>query len=239
MPFTTRGLKLMFDWSFRTATRESFFHLVLITSASVPTAATKTMSELTQIASGNGYSTGGFTLNANSTDLNVLIEDDGASLTYIGLKNIAWTASGGPIPSSGSGASHVVLTTSEPNPANWQVIWYQSLNGTRTVSSGNTLQLTGIQARIQGGSVVKTIQRGTITMTTTTTSSTGSISAVDESKSVVELLGFSSSSSSDSDVTDLLPRLDLTNSTTVTATRGHNTSLNGTLSINFQVTEYY
>ena len=85
-------------------------------------------------------------------------------------------------------------------------------------------------------SVIRSIQQGTITMTGGTSSATATISSVDTATAYPILLGVSSSSSLDGfDV--IRARIDLTNATTVTATRGITTTLNGTLSVNFVVVE--
>lgn len=239
MPWTTRGIELLFDWAFRAATRPAHYYLALVTSATTPTGATKTLGDLTEVANGHGYVSGGFQLDPNSTDFNALVADDTNHWTYVGIKNISWTASGGDIPISGSPPAHIVLTTDAGAISAHPVIWYQTLGGDRTIVSGNTLSVTGIQGRIQGGSVIKSIQRGTITLATTASSNTATITSVDTTKSVVQLNGFNSNNSSDSNVAVYLPRVDLTNATTVTANRGITSSLNGTVTINFQVTEYY
>lgn len=78
-------------------------------------------------------------------------------------------------------------------------------------------------------SVIKSIQRGTISITGT--SATATITSVSTAKSAVAFLGFQSNSYSID-----APSVTLTNATTVTATRsvGTNTSICG-----YQVVEYY
>lgn len=69
-------------------------------------------------------------------------------------------------------------------------------------------------------SMVKSVQRGVITIADTNTSASATISTVDVNKSVVLFSGFSASTTTTSvnGLTRTFPRLELTNSTTVTAT---------------------
>lgn len=83
--------------------------------------------------------------------------------------------------------------------------------------------------------MIKSIQRGTISMSAVS-SATATISAVDVTKSVIEPLGISLVNSGAQDPQATEVRLQLTNSTTVTAVRGTNTI---SISIEFQVTEYW
>ncbi len=239
MPLTTRGGKLLWDWAFRAAARPSNFYAALVTGATVPSSSTKTLSSLTQIAVGNGYSDGGFQLSPNSTDFNALVEDDTNHWAYIALKNISWTASGGDIPASGDPASYLVLTTDEATVGNRQVIGYWSLLGDRTVLNGNPLLVTGLQMRIQGGGVIKGIQRGTISISNGNSSNTATISAVDPAKSVVHHMGGSTGNTTDSAADRWSMKLELTNATTVTASRASTTSNSPNPSVAYEVVEYF
>jgi len=82
--------------------------------------------------------------------------------------------------------------------------------------------------------VIRSVQRGTITINSTNTSATATITAVDTTKSVVFWLG--SDASSNGSLTAAY--LTLTNSTTVTSTRntqdGSSTSVTG-----YQVVQFY
>lgn len=51
-------------------------YVALVTSANVPDADTNILSDLTEITAGNGYTSGGFQLDMNSTDFDVITEDD-------------------------------------------------------------------------------------------------------------------------------------------------------------------
>lgn len=77
---------------------------------------------------------------------------------------------------------------------------------------------------------IKSIQYGTIAITSPDTSATGTINAVDTTKAALFYLG-QSNSSNNSPV-----RITLTNSTTVTATRGADSG--GTATVSFMVLEF-
>ena len=62
MALTNRGKYNFLAWLFRGVTPPTNFYVALVTSATAPTADTNTFSELTEIAAGNGYTTGGYSL---------------------------------------------------------------------------------------------------------------------------------------------------------------------------------
>lgn len=102
MAVTNRGAKRINDIVFRGATPPTNFYVALFTNAVVPTVDTNTKSELTEIPTGNGYTAGGFQLARNSTDFDTSTEDDTNDRALVQVKDVVWTASGGPIPSSGA-----------------------------------------------------------------------------------------------------------------------------------------
>lgn len=139
--WTNRGKFLALDVLFRNTGAPTNFFVALVTSAVTPTADTNTLSELTEIAAGNGYTSGGFSLSRNATDFDVLTEDDTNDKALVQVKDIVWTAAAGPIPASGSGARYAVLTTDEATVGNRQVIAFFDLSADRSVSDGQTLTL--------------------------------------------------------------------------------------------------
>mgnify|MGYP000920312131 FL=1 len=138
---TNRGNKLLFDYVFRATALPTNFYVALITSAVAPTADTNTFSELTEIAAGNGYTSGGISLTKNSTDFDVLTEDDANDKAIIQIKDLVWTASGGSIPASGNGARYAILTDYNATMGSRQVLAWWDLTSDRTVSSGQPLTL--------------------------------------------------------------------------------------------------
>lgn len=141
--YTLNGLKLMHGWSFRGATRPTTFALVAITNATTPTSATVSLSELTEIASGNGYTTGGVSLTPGATDFPTL--DTGVGYAYMLLKDITLTATGGSIPSSGDPISYVVLVDDAGDP---NVIAYFDCVTSRTISSGSSLTFDDLMFKL-------------------------------------------------------------------------------------------
>ena len=147
--FTNRGKKLIFEWVFlRTASLPTNFYLALVTNAAAPGPDTKTLSQLTQIAAGNGYSDGGYQLTPGATDFDVLTEDDLNDKAILMIKDIIWTASGGSLPSVGNGARYAVLTTDEGTIGNRQVLKYWDLVSDRSVAVGVQLKLVDLQGEL-------------------------------------------------------------------------------------------
>lgn len=85
-----------------------------------------------------------------------------------------------------------------------------------------------------GGATIKAIQRGVISISTGDTSATATITAVDMAKTELRFLG---GSGFDASVTiAAVPRVVLTNTTTVTATL--NTNAGAILNVSWELTEY-
>ncbi len=143
--YTNRGKKVLADVFFRGASAPTNLYLALCTSATAPTADTNTLSQLTQIATGNGYADGGYQLARDSTDFDTLTEDDAADKAILQVKDVAWTASGGPIPASGNGARWAVLTDDNATVGDRQVLAYWDLASDRTVSETQSLTLQDLQ----------------------------------------------------------------------------------------------
>lgn len=141
MALTNRGKYLMLQAYFRNTGAPTNFYAALVTSAVAPTVDTNTLSELTEIAAGNGYTSGGISLARNATDFDVLTEDDVNDRGEVQTKDLVWTASGGNLPASGSGARYLVITTDEVTVGNRQVVAFFDLVSDRTVSDGQPLTL--------------------------------------------------------------------------------------------------
>lgn len=147
--WTNKGKYSDLLWVFRDrASLPTNFYVALVTSAVAPTCDINTLGELTQIATGNGYTDGGYQLTPNSTDFDVINEDDSGDLAKIQIKDIVWTASGGPIPDSGSGARYAVLTDDNETVGSRLVLAYWDLVSDRSVSNGQTLTLQDCELRL-------------------------------------------------------------------------------------------
>lgn len=145
---TNRGKFNMLGRYYRGAAFPTNFYIALFTSATAPTADINIKSELTEIANGNGYVTGGIQLTRNSTDFDVLTEDDGNDRALLQVKDLVWTASGGPIPASGNGARWAGLTDDNVTQGSREVEDYWDLAADRLVSVGQTLTLQNCEVRL-------------------------------------------------------------------------------------------
>lgn len=93
--------------------------------------------------------------------------------------------------------------------------------------------MSGTQSALLGAGI-KSIQRGTISMTSGGyTSGTATITSVDTTKTELRMLGASNDAVAD---TTAISRVVLTNSTTITATRS---SISGTTVVSWELTEFY
>ena len=139
---TNRGKYKLLNYYFRRqGTLPTNFYITLATSAVAPTADTNTLSELTQIASGNGFTTNGQSLTPGTTDFDVMTEDDTNDKAVLQLKDIVWTASGGSMPGSGSGARYAPLTDDNATARSRDVIAWWDLVSDRVISDTQTLTL--------------------------------------------------------------------------------------------------
>lgn len=146
MPFTNRGKFRMLQSFYRGVNTPSTFYVALVTATVVPTAATNTLSQLAEIAAGNGYTAGGIAVARSAVAWDVLIEDDTLNQARVQAADIVWTPSGGPIPSSGAGATYAVLLDDNVTPANRDVIAYATLTpGPVTVSDTQPLTLQNLE----------------------------------------------------------------------------------------------
>jgi hypothetical protein len=146
--WTNKGKMSILDAYLRNNGAPTNFYIALVTSAVAPVADTNTFSQLTEIAAGNGYTSGGISLNRNATDFDSLIENDTDDRGEIQLKDIVWTASGGNIPASGNGARYAVLTDDNVTVGNREVYYFWDLTSDRIISDTQTLTLQNCEIRI-------------------------------------------------------------------------------------------
>ncbi len=109
---------------------------------------TNVMSDLVEITAGNGYSSGGMQLAPNTTDFDVLTEDDSLDKLIMQIKDIVNTASGGNMPASGDGARYAVLTDDNGTIGNRQVFCFWDLVSDRVVSVGQNLTLQNLEMQL-------------------------------------------------------------------------------------------
>lgn len=147
--WTNRGKARALGGWFRNNSVPTNFYIALITDAVTPTADTNTFSELTEIAAGNGYTSGGYSLDRNATDWDVgPTENDTSDYAYIQIKDIVFTASGGNLPASGNGARYAVLLDDNGVVASRDVLGWFDLVSDRTVSNGQTITLQNCELRL-------------------------------------------------------------------------------------------
>lgn len=149
MAWTNRGKYAILNSYFRNTGTPTNFYVALISSSTAPSATTNTMGDLTQIGTGNGYTDGGFSLNRNATDFDVINEDDTNNSGSIQIKDVTWTASGGSLPATGGGARYAVLTDDNGTVASREVYAYWDLSAERTVTDGQDLTLQNLELRTQ------------------------------------------------------------------------------------------
>ena len=146
--WTNRGKYRVLGGYFRAESVPTNLYIALVTSGTAPTLSHNTLGELVQINSGNGYSNGGYQLARNSTDFDTLTEDDNNARSLVQLKDITWTASGGTIPASGSGARYAVLTDDNATVNSRDLFAFWDLSSDRQVSSGQDLTLQNCELRL-------------------------------------------------------------------------------------------
>jgi len=147
--FSNKGKKLVLEYAYRRqwagGAAPTNFYIALVTSAVAPGPDTNTLGQLTEIAAGNGYASGGYQLTPNTTDFDVTTEDDTGDQGELQIKDVAWVASGGAIPPSGNGARYAVMTDDNATVGSRSVLHYWDLSSDRTTPSGEGLRLVDLE----------------------------------------------------------------------------------------------
>lgn len=147
--WTNRGKYDFMRQVFQGNASPSGFYVALITGASVPGASKNTIADLVEVASGNGYTTGGASVTRSSAGFDVMTEDDAASRAYTSIIDVVWTATGGELPvASGGGARYAVLLDANVTASSRQVYAWWDLSSSRQVSTGQTLTLQDLTLRL-------------------------------------------------------------------------------------------
>lgn len=145
--WTNRGRKRIEQGYFQRVSLPTNLYIALVKADVTPTYATNTLGDLVEIAAGNGYTSGGYSLTPGTTDFTTLTEDDVNNLARVTIKDISWTASGGPIPASGTGARWAVLTDDNGTVGSRDVLAWFDLGSAQSRDDGLSLILTGGQLR--------------------------------------------------------------------------------------------
>lgn len=146
--WTNRGKYLALQGVFRNTGLPTAFYLALFDSSVAPGADSNLISDLGQVPAGNGYTAGGISVARNATDFDVLTEDDANDRALVQLKDIVWTASGGNLPISGTGARYAALTDDNVTVNSRQVVAYFDLVSNRVVSDTQSLTLQNCELRL-------------------------------------------------------------------------------------------
>ncbi len=141
--FTNHGKYTVLNYAFLDSTEPTYFYVALVTTQ--PRADTNTLSDLTEVANGNGYTTGGAQITRDSTGFDVISEDDVGNRSYVQLKNVSWSAVGGSIPASGSAPRYAVLLDDNATVGSRIVLGYWDLGSDRTTTVGNVLALADLE----------------------------------------------------------------------------------------------
>lgn len=146
--WTNKGKYKILGWALRGETPPTNLYVALVTSAVAPSADLNTFGELTEIADGNGYTTGGYQLTRNSTDFDTWTEVDASDKALLQIKDIVWTAADGSLPGSGDGARYAVLLDDNVTIGSREVYLYWDLVSDRSVSVGQTLTLQNLEINL-------------------------------------------------------------------------------------------
>ena len=142
--FTNIGKAEILDAVFKGSALPTDFYVHLVSDT--PTHQTNTLSDLTELPQSNGYSP--IEINRDATDWDTgATEVDASGYSYIRLKDISWTASGGALPASGTGALYAVLTDDNATEGSRKVWAFWSLGSARSVSDTQQLILQDCELR--------------------------------------------------------------------------------------------
>lgn len=100
-----------------------------------------------EIAAGNGYTSGGIAIEDTAVGFDVNTADDTNDRGIIQIKDLVFTASGGPIPASGSGASYMLLTDDHATLNSRKVFAWFDLSGPLTVQDGGSITIKDAEIR--------------------------------------------------------------------------------------------
>jgi hypothetical protein len=145
--FTDKGMYEILGYMFRATSAPSNLYIALIRASSAPSVSINTLSELTQISTGTGYSDGGYTMSRNGTDFDTLTENDTDDRAELQAKDVAWTASGGAL-DSGAGARYAVITNHHATVGSRNVLAWHDLSASQNVSDTYILTLQNLEWRV-------------------------------------------------------------------------------------------
>lgn len=151
--WTNRGLFNAMGVYLKNATEPTTFYAVLVTdTVSLLTTATRqdinTFADLAnEIPAGNGYTSGGLALPRDATGFPTTSEDDTNNRSDFTVKDLVWTATGGSLPGSGTGARYCVITDDNATLNSREVIAVIDLGGNKIATVGQSLTASGFICR--------------------------------------------------------------------------------------------
>lgn len=152
---TNRGKYLFLEWSlYQQNLPTTFYYAMIAQGSSDVDSDTDVMSHVTEIAAGNGYTSGGVSFSIALGNGASLTEDDVLNRAYSVLRNVtAAEASGGSIPTSGGACRYGVITTDEATVANRQIIAFFDLDPSGetgwTIPDAKKLVIQGHQIKLE------------------------------------------------------------------------------------------
>lgn len=141
---TNKGkYKMLGIWT-RNETEPTNFYLALC-KTTAPTADTNTMGDLTEVTAANGYSSGGVSVDRNSTDFDTWTEDDTNDRGLVQMKDFTLvTASGGTVPD----IRYIVMTDDNATVASREVYLWWDTGVDITVPNGVALIAQNLEIRV-------------------------------------------------------------------------------------------
>lgn len=146
--FTNKGLYKALGIWLRGETAPTTFYAALGTNDTPPTVDTNTMTDVSEIATGNGYSSGGNAVARSSTGFDVWTEDDTNDRAFVQAADVTYTASGGSLPGSGNGARWMFITDDNGTVASREVYGAFDLVSDRQVSDTQSLVIQDAEFRL-------------------------------------------------------------------------------------------
>ena len=145
---TNRGKFNAMNAYLKNATEPTQFYLVLTTSSVTPTVDTNLFSDLAnEIPAGNGYTSGGLAVTRDATGWPTATEDDTNDWALFTLQDCVFTASGGSLPGSGTGARWGILTDDNATLNSREVIGAFDLASNRIATVGLSISLSGFKLK--------------------------------------------------------------------------------------------
>lgn len=141
--FTNRGKLRLLQMGLQDRVSTGYF-IALVTDTVAPNVDTNIFSELEEINSGNGYSSGGEPIARSVVGFPEDNEDDAIDKSSVTMRDVFFTADGGDLPSSGDGISFIVLTDDNATVSNREVLAFAEFNSEKNLEDGEILSIIAL-----------------------------------------------------------------------------------------------